>query len=230
MLRIALPDGRRRMLQIREGARLQSFPDWFSFKGSEYEQYEQIGNAVAPLMALALGRQILRFVEAPLMPANRKAASDLITRSSLGMEAETPKEIKLQQALTILREIGIPVRELPPRRQVRLALALLAAADLRPDQSWSDARSFLVDDVPRLRTRDFIKFWNAHYEEKVAEGNYDYVKRDLLDPYPIPMGLVVASARKEGAAINDGTRGYALTSQGKGTSCAVTGRRRGMTV
>jgi DNA (cytosine-5)-methyltransferase 1 len=56
MLRIKLPDGSRRMLTQREGARLQSFPDWFTFSGSESRRFEQIGNAVAPLFAKAIGK------------------------------------------------------------------------------------------------------------------------------------------------------------------------------
>ena len=56
MLRLRMPGGKRRRLTVREGARLQGFPDWFTFEGREYEQCEQIGNAVAPLLGLALAQ------------------------------------------------------------------------------------------------------------------------------------------------------------------------------
>jgi len=58
MQRIKLKDKRRRRLTVREAARLQSFPDWFEFYGSELEKFYQIGNAVPPLFALALAKQI----------------------------------------------------------------------------------------------------------------------------------------------------------------------------
>ncbi|MDB9313289.1 DNA (cytosine-5-)-methyltransferase [Spirulina sp. CS-785/01] len=54
MLRIRLPDGRRRRLIVQEGARLQSFPDWFKFSGTEDSQFQQIGNAVPPLLAKSI--------------------------------------------------------------------------------------------------------------------------------------------------------------------------------
>ncbi len=47
-----------RRLTVRESARLQAFPDWFEFKGERSRQYSQIGNAVPPLLAMAVGAAI----------------------------------------------------------------------------------------------------------------------------------------------------------------------------
>ncbi len=59
-----------RILSVRECARLQSFPDWFRFQGRyttggerrrrDCPRYTQVGNAVPPLFARAMGLVLLR--------------------------------------------------------------------------------------------------------------------------------------------------------------------------
>jgi DNA (cytosine-5)-methyltransferase 1 len=50
----------KRMISVREAARLQSFPDGFHFAGAMNASFKQIGNAVPPLLALAVARQLGR--------------------------------------------------------------------------------------------------------------------------------------------------------------------------
>lgn len=60
-----------RALTPREAARLQSFPDWYQFKGPfvkfhsdpEQDQYEQIGDAIPPLLGFALGKEVKKTLE-----------------------------------------------------------------------------------------------------------------------------------------------------------------------
>jgi DNA (cytosine-5)-methyltransferase 1 len=63
-----------RILTVRESARLQSFPDWFQFRGKfttggnrrtkECPRYTQVGNAVPPLLARAIGLTVRAVLDA----------------------------------------------------------------------------------------------------------------------------------------------------------------------
>lgn len=52
----------KRTISVREAARLQSFPDHFVFSGFKTSQFKQVGNAVPPLLAKAVGRQIKKAI------------------------------------------------------------------------------------------------------------------------------------------------------------------------
>lgn len=58
MQRVRLKDNRRRRLLHKEAARLQSFPDWYEFVGNETQRFNQIGNAVPPLLAYKLALSV----------------------------------------------------------------------------------------------------------------------------------------------------------------------------
>ncbi|WP_083554211.1 DNA cytosine methyltransferase [Paracoccus sp. SM22M-07] len=52
-----------RWITVREAARLQSFHDGFVFKGSEWQQLKQVGNAVPPLLGYTAARMIKSVLE-----------------------------------------------------------------------------------------------------------------------------------------------------------------------
>jgi DNA (cytosine-5)-methyltransferase 1 len=54
-----------RTISIREAARIQSFPDWFVFEGNYSEQYDQVGNAVPPLLAHAVATELASMLRRP---------------------------------------------------------------------------------------------------------------------------------------------------------------------
>jgi Alw26I/Eco31I/Esp3I family type II restriction m6 adenine DNA methyltransferase len=53
-----------RTLSTREAARLQSFPDYYCFLGGESNIRKQVGNAVPPLLAHAVGSQLRQYCDA----------------------------------------------------------------------------------------------------------------------------------------------------------------------
>jgi DNA (cytosine-5)-methyltransferase 1 len=57
------------VLSVREVARIQSFPDWFEFKGKSVKaRYQQIGNAVPPRLAYEFASTIAKVLAEPATP------------------------------------------------------------------------------------------------------------------------------------------------------------------
>lgn len=64
-----------RCITVREAARLHGFPDWFGFYPLKWHGYRQIGNAVCPPVAHAIGLQVIRALG--LRPSKSRRAIEL---------------------------------------------------------------------------------------------------------------------------------------------------------
>ena len=63
----------------RESARMQTFPDWWEFSGTSRHPIRQVGNAVPPLLAAFIGREII----ASIFNGERKKAREIVKFLSL---------------------------------------------------------------------------------------------------------------------------------------------------
>lgn len=52
-----------RVISVREGARIQSFPDWHRFHKTKWNGFRQVGNAVPPLLAFAIAKEIKKSLD-----------------------------------------------------------------------------------------------------------------------------------------------------------------------
>lgn len=90
-----------RTLTVRENARLQTFPDWFVFKGKyttggelrrkEVPRFTQVANAVPPLLAELVGQVLKAFLPAQPAPVQH-AATRSLPREQNRRRGHSPQE------------------------------------------------------------------------------------------------------------------------------------------
>jgi DNA (cytosine-5)-methyltransferase 1 len=199
MLRIRLPDGRRRRLTVREGARLQSFPDWFEFQGSEESQYKQIGNAVPPILAKALACSIkdclenskgvplekLRTLSQPIQLSLQFVKEDLLYMPDNTNSLEKQVNRKIEEAKAVLRDIGLP----PAQHNERSALTLLALLNLKPNTAWSDASNPLIGITP------IMEFIAQNYSKQYKPNTRETIRRQTVHQF-VEAGILIANPDK----------------------------------
>lgn len=224
MHRIRLPDGRRRRILPREAARLQSFPDWFQFEGTETEVFNQIGNAVPPMLAFHLAGAVREYLrsEERLSPDEirfrtppRQMQLSLIgepkeeyvtTRVRLPDKKRQTERI-INEALHILSVLGVPLQDLSDRRLEKMAMAFLAVCGVAKPGMWQGVGQ--TEPCRALTSRQIIEYVNARFEEQISSGSYDDIRRKDLR-LPVLAGIILKSANNPDASTNNPTRAYAL--------------------
>ena len=119
---------------------------------------------------------------------------------------KSPQVVEIiEQAIEIIKAIGIPLEDKTNRAIEKMAMSFLAVADVK--NNWKKAKG--LNDKRFLKTRDIINFINANFEEKISSGSYDDIRRKDLKLLVLS-GFILKSGGNPNAATNDPTRGYAL--------------------
>lgn len=66
-----------RVLTVREGARIQSFPDWHRFHITKWHGFRQVGNAVPPLLARAVALSVRKALSSEATSHKKKSQGKL---------------------------------------------------------------------------------------------------------------------------------------------------------
>ena len=80
-----------RAISVREAARLQTFPDSFVFCGSKDKQYQQVGNAVPPIMAMAIAKKLAEILDCHMKNHEKEIRS--MNMSHIRSKDTRPEEI-----------------------------------------------------------------------------------------------------------------------------------------
>lgn len=125
-------------------------------------------------------------------------------------KARKPDEVlAVIDAMTfILDSVGIPMEGLSARRKEKMAMVMLAIADVSSMGGWAAAKG--MAERHGVGTKDAIRFYNRHFCEETSITSYDDVKRkDLVLPENADL-VLPTTAKGQAIGTNTPTRKYCL--------------------
>jgi len=165
-----------RLISMREAARLQSFPDSYRFMGSLSSRYKQIGNAVPPLLARAVGITIPQGLGVDLFcgagglsEGLKQAGQNIILSSDTNPNMCQTYQFNHPETRVLQSDFNdkVRVKELLNTIESELngrTLRLLAGGP--PCQGFSTAGKWNPDDVRNsllFKTLEFVKELRPEY-------------------------------------------------------------------
>src|SRR6185437_10596496 len=122
---------------------------------------------------------------------------------------------KVDEAIALLTNAGIPVNSLTATGKDRIALALLSIANMKPETPWSEASVHGDGRNWKLTSRQIIQFQNQFWKQRISPGSYDDIRRVDLEPLLVA-NIAIASAGNPNSNQNNPTRSYAVNAEASG--------------
>ena len=98
---------------------------------------------------------------------------------------------RIQEALGVLQQLGLPRQQLNERS----ALTLLSLLDLKPEESWAEARAPLMGITPMM------EFFADHYGRQYAPNTRETVRHHTVRQF-VQAGLAVPNPDKPSRPTN----------------------------
>ncbi|MDX9805618.1 MAG: BsuBI/PstI family type II restriction endonuclease [bacterium] len=112
----------------------------------------------------------------------------------------TTKKQRIEEAVTVLKEIGMPKEQINDRT----GLCLLALLDLTSNKNWSDVSN------PRLTIRDILDFARYKFDVKYAENTRESVRKYSVKQL-VAAGILVHNPDKPDRSVNSSANCYQVT-------------------
>jgi adenine-specific DNA-methyltransferase len=106
---------------------------------------------------------------------------------------------KIEEALAILKDLGLPRGQLNERS----ALVLLSLLDLTPEKPWSEA------SAPMRGIQPMMDYFAEHYGKKYAENTRESVRRYTVHQF-LDAGLIVINPDDPSRPVNSGKTVYQI--------------------
>lgn len=171
-----------RSLTLREAARLQSFPDWFRFAGGSTHAFRQIGEAVPPMLAQAVGKAVLRALEAPKRSLRRRSTADFAKtlRQWLDETPETEMAAPWRRSGNIWHSLlGMVLFE-------RLPYSLIRAFWPTYRDRWPEPEAFLEDSRRDAAMRAIGRGQTGQLLAEIARALVDRVRSSSYFDLDVP--------------------------------------------
>lgn len=122
----------------------------------------------------------------------------LLKMSDTNFDIEAGKG-KIEEALSVLRQLGFPAAQ----QNERSALSLLALLNLKPNDDWLAAES------PLIGVTQMMKYFASVYGKEYMPNTRESVRRQTIHQF-LDAGLIVINPDKPDRAINSGSTVYQI--------------------